>query len=312
MLLSLLMLATLAAAPELRPAMVDWSGVSDATVRRCNLGLLQSLLLQGMVESGFAVVDAVGPRVIQVTLIERKGGIAVEARRDDVVARRRVPVPQRCDSTIGVELQAAARATATEVEEQTRFIAPVPASTAPTAPLWADSPRAPVETVQAEAPRASTTREWSGPRGRIGLGAGLSSAESPFAVLTGQLGVRYGGWWVAACVDAALRDSLGVIVLEPALGPEVSRLTRVGFADMSIGLAVQLLGHAFWRDDDRGGHLDVRVSAPLRVEHATSGFGIALVPTFRLRPVEHRVGDDLAYRVRHVGGLVAITFRIPP
>ena len=316
MLLPLLLFAAVAATSdadaELRPVTVDWSAVSDTTVRRCGLGLMQSLLLQGMVESGFAVVDATGPTVIRVTLREQKLAIVVEARRDEVVATRKVMVPARCDSTIGVDLQAAARATAREVEEQTRVVASAPAGQRPTSPFWADPVAKPVENLQEATTPRSGPREWSGPRGRVGVGAAMSSADSPFAAITGQLGVRYGGWWVAAAIDASLRDSLGVIAFEPALGPEISRTTRVGFADVSLGVALQVLSHVFWRDGDRGGHVDARVSVPLRFEHATTGLGLAVVPSFRLRPVEHRMGDELAYRVRHVGGLLAITFRIPP
>ncbi len=311
MLFSLLMIATAAVGPDLRPVMVDWSGVSESAVQRCNLALLQTLLLQGMVESGFAVVDTLGPRVIKVTLRERKGAFLVDAQRDDVVAKRRVPIPNRCDSTIAVDLQAAARATALEVEEQTPT--PPPTSNAPVAPFWADRPPPVVEDVRVQAAPVSTSaRAWTGPRGRVGLGASMSSSGSPFAALTAQIGARYGGWWLAASLDAAVRDSLGVIVLEPALGPELSRLVSVGNVQLGIGLSAQLLSHRYWRDDGGGGHFDARFSAPLRVEHATSGVGLALVPSVRMRPVEHRIGDELAYKARLLGFLAAITFRIPP
>lgn len=321
--LFLLMIVAAAAGPPagaaLRPVMIDWSAVSDATVQRCGLGLLQSLLLQGMVESGFAVVDTAGPQVIKVTLRERKGAVLVEAQRDDVVARRRVAVPVRCDSTIGVDLQAAARGTALEVEQVVKERQPPPPANSepvtppPTSPLWAEPTPSRAEPLRAEV--VAPEIHERGPariRGRLGAGVALSHADSPFVAVTAQLGGRFGGWSVAASFDGALRNSLGVTVFEPALGPEVSRIVRLGGMELGVGAAVQLLGHAFWRDDDRGGHLDVRFSVPVRLEHAGTGIGLALVPNLRLRPVEHRVGEDVAYSIGHFGGLAALTFRVPP
>lgn len=218
-------------AVEVRTVSIDWSAIAEQTVARCNLTLLQSMLLQALIEAGFAVVDMPIERTIRLTLRDGRSGILIDAERAGAVAKRAVGLDRRCDSTIGVELQAAAIAAARDVESLT----PLPPDVVPAPPpsLGEEPPRDqelerhttwtrpthdfvvdPVPTV-----RDTTERSPSAWFGRVGAGVVASRTGSPFVGVALQLVRAARRWSFGLNLDVAVRSGGSVRVVEPALGP---------------------------------------------------------------------------------------------
>lgn len=275
----------LAASEPVRVA-VDWSAISDATIDRCNLTGLQSLLLQTLIEAGYAVVDITDSRAIRVTIGEEAARFGVVGSFENARATRSVRLPQRCDGTIGIDLQSAVRAVADEL----RHVAtPAP----PPAP-------APIVITQAPAPAPQ-------PRLTLSVGGGVSGSTT--SSLFAMPMVRASRWtrelYLAVQLDVATRSQHDVIVVEPVLSLSGGRrLVHSGAFAIAVGASAGLLGHVFTTDGDSGGHVDARFGVPVDVSYAM--VTLTAMPTMRLRPVTYRTDDAIAYRADRFGLLVAL------
>jgi hypothetical protein len=280
------LLALLLAA--LPPVSVDWSSVPDTVIERCDLFGLEAMVLQGMVDEGYAVVRSAGPGGIALVIRAGEDAFTVEGRRDDRSASRSIAIPSDCDSTIQVEILAGMREVSGELAAD--VLAPPPIETATVAPPAVELERLP----------------W-----RIfgGVGAVLPSSTGMFAVRAGFRRRLADVWFLGLVLEGSVRPHSDVLVFEPVLAAQgVWELwsSASGIAVL-LGLEAGVLAHLFTRDGDGGGHADGRFGLVLEGRLPILGATLLVMPYLRLIPVRQEVFGATAFEARHYGAVFALS-----
>jgi hypothetical protein len=281
-------LAWMAAVPR-SDVGVDWSGVGDRVIAQCGLEGLQNVLLQRLVEENYAVVREPGPLDVRFLLHEDGTRFLLEARSGQEIERGSIAIPDPCDSTIVVPI----------AHEMLRLVGVVFDRAHPIAPKkksWVTT--------------STRTEVERPPHLLFQGGAGFSIPGSSTVLFTARASVRHpllshilGG----IAVDASIRDSLGVLVVEPVLGFEILHaISLPAELRFTYGLEAGPLGHVFERDGALHGRLDGRIGVPLELSLPILGAGVALMPYLRFTPVEQRVLGQLAYGADRIGILLVI------
>jgi hypothetical protein len=269
---------------------VDWSRVPDEAITRCGLSGLESALLQALVDEHYAVVKEADVRGVRVTIDVDGSAFRVRAEHRSETVRGDVPIPTPCDSTIEVDL----------VDRMMRAVREViaRARAAETPPVLAAGPTL----------DDSATAD----------GGGWWLSAGPMLVSPGStswlFGVRVSirrllpfGLAAGLVGEAAMRAPSGLVLAEPVLAVIVTKMISAGGAlELGVGGEAALLAHLYQRDDGGGGHLDARFGLPLEVKTPILGAGLALVPYFRVREVQHRIGDDIVHDGRAFGVLLTL------
>ena len=275
----------------LPPVSVDWSGVSDATIERCDLSGLESLVLQGMVDEGYAVVRSIPPDGIALVIRAEAGRFTVEGTRSDRHATRAVVIPSPCDSTIQVEILAGMRAVSEELSVEVKVEPPKQTSTS----TIAQPPIAIAEPLP-----------W---RISGGVGAVLPSETGMFTVRAGVRRRIAEVWFLGVLLEGSVRPSRGVVVFEPVLAAQgVWELwsSASGIAVL-IGLEAGLLGHVFTREGDTGGHADGRFGLLIEGRLPVLGATLLVLPYIRMIPVRQEVFGVTAFEAGHFGAVFALS-----
>lgn len=269
------MLAVALLAITATPVAVDWSQVPDAVIERCELAGLETVLLQELIEAGYAVVADSGARGISLEIRVRGAGFDIVTRRGAEVRSERVHIPEPCDSTIGFSLANAATAALASFE----VIEP-PAPPPPGAD-WAFQASAggvfPGSTFALAAVRVGVVRRLP-----ASLGAGL-------------------------VFEGSVRSADGLVVSEPMLAVQLLwRAIEDGPLRVSAGLELGVIGHVFSREGDSGGHVDGRFGVPITLALEAVPIALFIVPHTRLVPVLHRSSGDITYEAEHLGLVASI------
>jgi hypothetical protein len=287
----LILLASLpAAAADARlEVSVDWSAVSDELIDRCELSGLENLLLQSIVDEGYAVANEVGNRGIEVEMLEKGRLILVSAHAVGNEEADTLPVPKRCDSTIQVELVRIVleliAAVAPHLEERPISVVAPPEQP----PLLPDLP-------------ADLGLE-------VALGGVVPGSTSllPWlrATLWGRAHKRF-FWGVA--LESAFTANSDPFVAEPALAAQARYRVLDNDLRIDVGVEIALVGHVFARDDlDTDGHVDARFAIAIALALPEWSLGAVILPTARLCTVEHRrAGGDTVFRSSRWGVIVGL------
>lgn len=291
-----MLLGLLAAA--LPQVSVDWSEVPDAVIARCGLAGLEAMVLQGMVDEGYAVVRSIPEDGIALVIRSDGDRFTVEGARAERRASREVPIPARCDSTIQVEILAALREVGGELRlepAELRPAAPVETATAAAPPAIA----APVETEE-----RPPWRIWGG------FGAVLPSGTGMFALRAGVRRRIEDVWFLGLLLEGSVRPTSDVLVFEPVLAAQgVFEIwsSASGIAVLT-GIEAGLLAHLFSRSGEGGGgHVDGRFGVFIEGRLPILGATLLILPYVRLRPVRQQVGVETAFEARHFGAVFALS-----
>jgi hypothetical protein len=268
---------------------VDWSSIPDAVIARCDLSGLEAMVLQGMVDEGYAVVRSVPPGGIALMIRADDDQFLIEGARNERTARLRVAIPRECDSTIQVEIVAAMRTVSDD--------------------LSAELPLPETRTATIAEPTPAPIAEPLSWRLFGGVGAVLPSATGMFAI---RLGARYRieeVWFAGLVLEGSVRPTSGVTVYEPVLAAQgVFELwsSTSGIA-LLIGLEAGLLAHLYSRDDGSGGHADGRFGVLFEGRLPILGATLSVLPYVRLIPVRQQVGSEDAFVAHHFGVVLALS-----
>jgi hypothetical protein len=267
---------------------VDWSGVPDKTVERCGLVGLQAMLLQTLLESGFAVVEQNESAQISLEIRERRQRLVLVARGRGILRRVSLGIPRKCDGTIQYPLQ---RATLSVLRQ-----------------LQADWPPAPAEDSDV---RVQLVRQPSHDvKPLIRVGATSSSVAIPFVMLGGGLGVfltRRASIWVVG--EVALRKASNLTLMEPALDVSIrSELGYTGPIGWRFGIGLAILGHAYFTSGKGSGHVDVQARAPLTLVWQEVGIFLELATRMRTRPIAYTVDGEQTYDSSRLGVAVSLGY----
>jgi hypothetical protein len=271
----------------LPPVSVDWSSVPDSVIARCDLSGLEAMVLQGMVDEGYAVVRAVPSDGIALVIRADDSAFTIEGTRAELSATRRISIPAACDSTIQVEIVAGMRIVSDELSVEL----PRPAPTATIAEVVTP----PLELAP-----------W---RISGGVGAVLPSGTGMFAVRAGVRRRIAEVWFIGLLLEGSVRPASGVTVFEPVLAAQgVLELwsSASGIAVLA-GLEAGLLGHIFSREGDSGGHVDGRFGVVLEGRLPILGATLLVLPYVRLIPVRQEVGIETAFEAHHFGVVFALS-----
>jgi hypothetical protein len=265
---------------------VDWSRISDDLVGRCKLKGLESLLLQGLVDGGFAVVRDAGSSGIRARLAETATSVVIEADLPPFSERRTIALLPRCDSSLQLDLVFQLVEIAKSLRRQ---VAPDEAS------RWTPaSPVVQVNPVKAIVPAPS--REWQlavGPdlAGLVDLLLRLHVARR--LVTLGDLSIR-------GTLSLAIARPSGILIAEPGLATHL--LWYVG--DWSglrihIGAGGGLYAQWFWDERGNGGYVDERLEVPLEI--AWQRFSLLIMPYARRVAAEHTLGGKRIFATDFMG-----------
>jgi len=268
---------------------VDWSAVSDQLIDRCDLTGLENLLLQSIVDEGYAVAGEVGNRGIEVEMLEKGQLILVSARAAGNEEADTLAVPKRCDSTIQVEL--------------IRIVLELIAAVAP----HVEEPPVSVVAPPEQPPLLPELPADLGVEVALGGVVPGSTSLLPWlrATLWGRAHERF-LWGVA--LESAFATNDDPFVAEPALAAQARYRVLDTDLRVDIGIEAALVGHVFARDDlDTDGHVDARFAVPIAVAIPEWSLGAVILPTVRLRSVEHRrAGGDTVFRSSRWGVILGV------
>lgn len=265
---------------------VDWAEVSDTFLLRCHLDGLETLLLQGLVDEGFAVVRNAGPSGIRVRLREEPNALVLDARGFDQHDERRIHVPEKCESSLQLDVVYHLVAAAKRVNEarpsvQTQLVQP------------ADAP----EADPLDAPSFAT------PKWNIALGTELVASARVFAHFHVERKiVSAGRLSIAANVALAMTRVSAITITEPMLGFRAlwdAQLTDAFAFRTGVGLV--LSAHTFLGDNRDGSRLDGRAELPMTLVWRPYGLGVQAAPYVRRTAVEHQVRGETVFATGHVG-----------
>jgi hypothetical protein len=287
-----------AARPKM-PVAIDWSGVPDELIQRCRLAGLEDLLLQVLIQGGYAAVAEPGPDGFLLLLQPQPGGLVVAGRWHGEQVRLAVPISAVCESTIAVEILHAARQALSALAVKREAVLAPPRQVVP-ATTTAGVDSTPSELV-------APPNAWSG-----ALGAGAVVGSSP--ILPALRGLAWRSWvhgtQIGAAVEVTAVRSRGMWVAEAMAAARVARAAGPWLGVVATcGLEAGLLGHLNYFDrNQRGAYLTARVGLPLELVHPASHLGIFVLPFFRLTPVQARVDSRTAYQAGYFGGEVGLIY----
>jgi hypothetical protein len=272
--------AAQAASPE-EPVRValDWKNVSDADVARCGLSRLRAGTLERLISEGYAVVEIVDERGIDVSVASIEGGLKVAMLSEAVARSELIRIEQGCDSTFVLEVIERIRVLVDAVKRAR----PVPPP--PDLGSFEAGPAPPLEHEPALHAQLDALVRASD-AGSFAFGGGLGVRAGLFGAF--QLGGRI------ELAGSAVRDvtllEAGLFV-SAALQPAASHL---GFV-LELG---PVLHHA------KSTELSVAEPEAFLLLGPQLGFGPLLVQLLfhaRLRSFEHRVGPEIAWDSGRVG-----------
>ncbi len=286
------MLWSLLLSTALPQVSVDWSEVPDAVIARCDLSGLETMVLQGMVDEGYAVVREVPPDGIALTIRADDTRFEIEGRRGERRSQVVVPIPRPCDATIQIEILSRMHEVSDALGVETA-LPPAGTSTA----------------TEREPPVSAAPADW---RISAGVGAVLPSATGMFAIRAGVRRRIVDAWSAGLVLEGSVRPARGVTVFEPVVAAQaVLELwsSRSGIAVLA-GVEAGLLAHLFSREGARGGHLDGRFGLILEGRLPVLGATLLVLPYLRLRPVRQDVGPDTVFEAHHFGVVIALSMSI--
>jgi hypothetical protein len=286
-----LALTALSAPAQAQPlsVAVDWSTVPDEAIAKCDLDGLQALLLQNLLERGYAVVAPPVPRDIDVVITWEPWRFVIEANVDGARITRSVSLSRACDSTIVVDLT---RAVVSVLDEARRRKAPAGGHVQESVPTHESSRKRttlrPAVMATAADPRTPL------PGVRLGLSVPLPAG-------TLELGLETVAW---------RHENLWV--LEPAITVGWMRSTSIGNSlTLSWGIELAGMAHTFaFEEEAWEWQADVRAGIPVRLDVGSAVF-ITAMPYGRLFDLEHRASGETVYRSRRVGMAVFVGVPIP-
>jgi hypothetical protein len=286
------------------PVELDWSGVSEALVRRCNLTAFESHLMQPLLAAGYALVQRAGADGIRARVQSEPGAIRVDVERQSVHREARVQVPAACDSGLGLEVAHALLAALSALPP------PAPAPSVPEPP----PPPSPPESAPRQPATPAPTKaelETSQPRsapapglwGEAGLNVALPGSED--ALGSASLVLLWPVWVLrlgpAATVGLGGKD--GLVVAEVTLGGRAVWPLPLGDAPVAVSLvaAADLLLHCFVVREEPGAHVDGRFGAGLRLGPSAWPLFLTAILDTRLQPVSHRLSNATEWRADRFG-----------
>lgn len=83
---------------------LDWKNVADADVARCGLSRLRAGTLERLVSEGYAVVETVDERGIDVAVASIEGGLKIVMTSEAVARSEFIRIEPSCDSTFVLEV----------------------------------------------------------------------------------------------------------------------------------------------------------------------------------------------------------------
>lgn len=255
----------------------DWRGVSDSVVQNCELEGLQTLLLQGLLESGHALVEVANDDTIALEIRSTNNRFSVRVQQRDFSRVRELLIPQNCDATIALGLVRLAQQLVAEVPKDHRG--------------GDDSVVMPEED-----PARIPEPRWP----RLGLGSFVSTPAS------GDFVLGLGGWlampvleqWVAQTrMTVAYANRRDVSIFEP----ELSGAMLYDFSGLRVGGRAAFVLHVFDAPSGTDTVLDSRLAVVGDVELKPSWLRVSIQPYVRSRRIEHRFGSEVVHRSSRIG-----------
>lgn len=287
-------LAVLLAAPEIpeRFVTLDWSGVPDAVITRCDLRGLGNDLLQRIVDGGFAVVDSIEADTppgagATLRLEGQRDRIVLHAARGEVREQRDVPLPKKCDSAVLIDL--GYEATALLEKIFTEEIATAVAEELPAVTTGVPPP-------------TRALHVWAGAE------LIYPGAEQALGEITAE--VRYRpvdeSWAAGASFSTAFGGGDQIVIIEPRIGAHAFYLIDAGVMRPAVGIEAALVFHAF--DAPGGGDARADGRFALRFELQTSFRAkLAVGVFFRTARIEHRITRSTGQRTVFTSEIWGIT-----
>jgi hypothetical protein len=254
-------------------------------IERCDLSGLEAMVLQGMVDEGYAVVRSVPPDGIALVIRAVDGRFTIDGQRAERSASRAVIIPAPCDSTIQVEILAGMREVSQELSIEIAKTATV---------------SAPIEAAIAE------PLPW---RISGGVGAVLPSETGMFAIRAGVRRRIAEVWFLGLVLEGSVRPSSRVLVFEPVVAAQgvLEVWSSASGIAVLIGLEAGVLAHLFKRDESSGGHVDGRFGLLLEGRLPVLGATLLVLPYLRLIPVRQEVFGSTAFEAGHFGAVFALS-----
>jgi len=249
---------------------------------------LDSLLVQRLLDSGFAVILEARPQDLAIRLSGDREQVQVHVQSATAHRERRLAVPDPCDSTFGLDLS---EAMAALIQEVAAVVPPVPRPPEPLLnPEAASSP-------PARWALAVTTLWFPNQRPLAGLAAIRQSPLSP------RLQVH---WGVALEVGYVAALTL----LEPSLEAELQWLGALDFGTLGIGPSAAVSWPSYHDAHGFGGNLDGRVgvAASLTVHR----WALCVIPHLRWVPLSHEVQKERVFATGRFGLDVRFSYLLGP
>jgi hypothetical protein len=302
--------ASAAAGPAGPPRLsvaLDWSGVSGQTVEKCLLTGLETLLLQALLEEGYAIVAPGTACELTLHISEKPGRLVVTATSQGLEEQRTIPLPRDCDSTIQLDVVRYARLTLRTLSSR------LSANSIPAASL---PPAAPGGTTVASEPSAPAAATRGEPLGWWFLaGAGIAGVSLRSQLATVQVTARH-PWGRGFDLGGTLELSVGhpndLWVAEPVLGARVSRpLYRGEGLALAAGAGAGLLVHAYSGPQGKhGGFTTGRLEVPIEIVMARAHLALTIMPYWRMTPVTHLRGETTIFRADRAGASLFLQIMI--
>ncbi len=270
---------------------VDWSRVSPIVVRRCGFEGFGSLLLQYLLEAGYAVIEqSESPTDARIQISEEEQVFRVRVRLGGLTRQRSVSFGQKCGSSRQFEL---IRMAISELEalvaHLTRANAKRIAKETPDHTVEEDVHTQGDPQRLAESPHRVWSFEVEATVLIPGSGFLLPRVGSGISILFGD--------FVALGLLLELTGMLygQIEVFEPGVSARLMFLVELGRVMIRIGGEATGVVHIASGWGRTNNHLDARFGLPLELGWDGLGLGAVVAPHVRLFEVRHRVDGRSAF-----------------